>query len=213
RGPLWHHAREPRVIVVAGAGEIVEPVGPKRRPIAVDMHHEHALRRLDPSVIRRRRVLEPDGVRRVEEDRATRGGARRTVRAAGHAGERAGERAQDRETERQASRAIHGDKTRRLRPMPLADRRTSRKVSRMKISRFAALGGAAAIALAVLTNPATAQSRALRFRAVVTGDGRVIPGGIVLIRGDSIVAVGDARTAVPITVPVLDLSRYTAIPG
>jgi imidazolonepropionase-like amidohydrolase len=97
--------------------------------------------------------------------------------------------------------------------MPLADQRTSRNVSRMKISRLAALGGAAAVVLAVLTDPAGAQDRALRFRAVVTGDGRVIPGGIVLIRGDSIVAVGDAHTAVPITVPVIDLSRYTAIPG
>ena len=81
----------------------------------------------------------------------------------------------------------------------------------MTLSRGATLG-----ALAVVTGiatPAAAQVRAFRFRAVVTGDGRVIPGGVVMIRGDTIVAVGDARTAGAGVTPLVDLSRYTAIPG
>jgi imidazolonepropionase-like amidohydrolase len=63
--------------------------------------------------------------------------------------------------------------------------------------------------------PATAlaQTRALRFAAVVDGTGRVIPNGVVVVDGDKIARVLTARDPVPANAQTLDLTRYTAIPG
>jgi imidazolonepropionase-like amidohydrolase len=60
---------------------------------------------------------------------------------------------------------------------------------------------------------ANAQTKALRFAAVVDGTGRVIPNGVVIVDGDRILRVVGPRDAVPAGATVVDLTRYTAIPG
>jgi len=77
---------------------------------------------------------------------------------------------------------------------------------------------AAAITVGVIAaiSPASViaqQIKALKFASVVDGSGRVIPQGVVIIDGDKIVRVLGPRDATPPTAQVVDLSRYTAIPG
>ncbi len=69
----------------------------------------------------------------------------------------------------------------------------------------------ASLALAAAT--ASAQTKALRFRSVVDGSGRVTQGGVVLVDGDKITRVIGARDAIPAGAQVIDLTKYTAIPG
>lgn len=59
----------------------------------------------------------------------------------------------------------------------------------------------------------SAQTKVLRFGAVVDGSGQEIPNGIVIVDADTIVRVGDEHTPLPAGAPVIDLSRYAAIPG
>jgi imidazolonepropionase-like amidohydrolase len=56
-------------------------------------------------------------------------------------------------------------------------------------------------------------SQVLRFGSVVDGTGRVIPGGTIIVRGDRIVRVLSANEQPPAGAEVVDLRRYTAIPG
>lgn len=67
--------------------------------------------------------------------------------------------------------------------------------------------------LFVLATTASAQTKALRFANVVTGDGQVVAHGVVIVDGDKITSVLAAGAAVPAGAQVIDLSRYTAIPG
>jgi imidazolonepropionase-like amidohydrolase len=53
----------------------------------------------------------------------------------------------------------------------------------------------------------------LRFGAIVTGQGPVIRDGIVVIEGDRIRFVGEARSPVPAGAAMVDLRPLTAIPG
>jgi imidazolonepropionase-like amidohydrolase len=69
---------------------------------------------------------------------------------------------------------------------------------------------AAALALAVR---ADAQTKVIRFASVVDGSGRVVPKGVVVVDGDKIVRIAGPNDAVPPNAQVIDLSRYTAIPG
>src|SRR4029077_2482326 len=57
------------------------------------------------------------------------------------------------------------------------------------------------------------QTKALRFAAVVDGSGRVVPNGVVLVNADTIARVLDAGAPIPRDAQVIDLRRYTAIPG
>lgn len=59
---------------------------------------------------------------------------------------------------------------------------------------------------------ATDKPTAIRFGKLVDGTGRVIPNALVLIEGERIKSVGPFAPLPPNT-PVLDLTRYTAIPG
>ena len=64
------------------------------------------------------------------------------------------------------------------------------------------------------TSSASAQVTAIRFGRLVDGRGGVIPNAVVIVAGDRIRAVGPAaRVPVPEGAAVLDLSRYTGIPG
>jgi len=60
---------------------------------------------------------------------------------------------------------------------------------------------------------ADAQVKALKFRAVVDAPGHVVPNGIVLVDGDKVTAVIAGNGRVPANAQVIDLARYTAIPG
>jgi imidazolonepropionase-like amidohydrolase len=60
---------------------------------------------------------------------------------------------------------------------------------------------------------AGAQVKALKFHAVVDSPGHVIPSGVVLVDGDKISAVLTSNDRLPANAQVIDLTRYTAIPG
>ncbi len=70
-----------------------------------------------------------------------------------------------------------------------------------------------ALAVALLANRADAQLKALEFRAVIDSPGHVIPNGVILVDGDKISAVVAADYRLPANTQVIDLTRYTAIPG
>ena len=71
---------------------------------------------------------------------------------------------------------------------------------------------AAAIAVLAAAS-ASAQIKALRFAAVVDGTGRVTQNGVVIVDGDKISRIAGPRDALPSGARVIDLTRYTAIPG
>jgi Imidazolonepropionase and related amidohydrolases len=60
---------------------------------------------------------------------------------------------------------------------------------------------------------AHAQTKALRFGSVVDGTGRVVPNGVVIVDGDKIARIAGPSDALPSGATVIDLTRYTAIPG
>jgi imidazolonepropionase-like amidohydrolase len=60
---------------------------------------------------------------------------------------------------------------------------------------------------------AESKSKAIRFGKLVDGTGKVWSGAVVVIRDDRIVGVGDADSAIPPGAEVIDLGRYTGIPG
>jgi imidazolonepropionase-like amidohydrolase len=62
--------------------------------------------------------------------------------------------------------------------------------------------------------PAVADVIALRFGRLIDGRGPAIPNAVVVVEGDRVRACGpSSRTAVPDGARVIDLSRFTAIPG
>ncbi len=61
--------------------------------------------------------------------------------------------------------------------------------------------------------PLSVNARALRFAKLVDGDGTITTDATIIIDGDHIVTVGTGDGAVPKGVTVVDLRRYTAIPG
>ena len=72
---------------------------------------------------------------------------------------------------------------------------------------------ASAAALFLGTADLGAQLKALRFGAVVDGSGTVTQRGVVIVSGDTILRVAGPRDPIPQGAQVVDLSRYTAIPG
>lgn len=75
------------------------------------------------------------------------------------------------------------------------------------------LNTCAAVWLVAVAAAAQAQTKALRFAAVVDGTGRVIPNGVIVVDGDKVTRVLGARDALPANAQTVDLTRYTAIPG
>jgi imidazolonepropionase-like amidohydrolase len=59
----------------------------------------------------------------------------------------------------------------------------------------------------------TARVTALRFRALVDPSGRSTPDAVVVVHADTIVSIGTGTRAIPAGARVVDLRRYTAIPG
>ena len=54
---------------------------------------------------------------------------------------------------------------------------------------------------------------ALRFGAMVNASGRPVPDAVIIVQADTIVRIGSGAGAVPAGARVIDLRRYTAIPG
>jgi imidazolonepropionase-like amidohydrolase len=66
---------------------------------------------------------------------------------------------------------------------------------------------------AIATSAGAQQTKALQFAAVVDGSGRVIQDGVIIVSGDTIAQVLEAKTPIPAAAQRIDLRRYTAIPG
>lgn len=81
----------------------------------------------------------------------------------------------------------------------------------------ALLGMAAMVASVGGSGPvraaAPAHVLALRFGRLFDGAGKVLAPAVIIVENDRIRSVGDATTAIPEGVPVVDLTPYTAIPG
>ena len=54
---------------------------------------------------------------------------------------------------------------------------------------------------------------AVRFGSLIDGTGRVVRDAVVIINADTVVRVGSGASAVPAGARVIDLRRYTGIPG
>src|SRR3954466_2303325 len=57
------------------------------------------------------------------------------------------------------------------------------------------------------------QLQALKFARVVDGNGAVTPGGVSMVSADRGLRVQDARAAIPRDAKIVDLTKYSAIPG
>jgi imidazolonepropionase-like amidohydrolase len=57
------------------------------------------------------------------------------------------------------------------------------------------------------------RTTALRFGTLVDGTGRALRDAVVVVDGDRITAVGSGAAAIPRGAKVIDLRRYTAVPG
>lgn len=68
-------------------------------------------------------------------------------------------------------------------------------------------------ALMACSASAAEASTALRFNKMVDGSGKSVSDAVIVVDGDKIVSVGSGPGAVPAGVTVIDLSKYTAIPG
>jgi imidazolonepropionase-like amidohydrolase len=83
----------------------------------------------------------------------------------------------------------------------------------MRLSQLRLLAIAASLGISVGTRAPAQQLKALKFKAVVDGSGRVVQQGIVIVDGDKVARVIGPRDAIPPNAQVIDLGRYTAIPG
>ena len=81
-----------------------------------------------------------------------------------------------------------------------------------KSIRVALVALAAFTALA-LPRAAAAQPTAYRFGKVVDGRGNVTADGVIVVERDRIVSIGQGAAAIPKGAAIVDLRRYTAIPG
>jgi imidazolonepropionase-like amidohydrolase len=70
-----------------------------------------------------------------------------------------------------------------------------------------------AILLAAHAGAARAQATVLKIGRLVDGTGKVTAPAVVVVEGQRITAVGDAKLAVPPGARVIDLSRFSVIPG
>jgi imidazolonepropionase-like amidohydrolase len=82
------------------------------------------------------------------------------------------------------------------------------------------LAVAALLSLGIAAPPARLDAQranqgrtALRFGTLVDGTGRVLRDAVVVVDGDRITAVGTGTVVIPKGAKVVDLRRYTAIPG
>jgi imidazolonepropionase-like amidohydrolase len=69
--------------------------------------------------------------------------------------------------------------------------------------------------LFLLATPSTALSAttAVRFGKLVDGTGRVLTNAVVIVEDDRVKSVGSGSTPIPAGADVIDLSRFTGVPG
>jgi imidazolonepropionase-like amidohydrolase len=79
--------------------------------------------------------------------------------------------------------------------------------------RWALTGCIVAMLCAVPATFASAATIALRFGKLIDGGGRLVTNAVVIVDGDRITSVGPATTPIPAGAEVIDLSRFTALPG
>ncbi|HEX4682704.1 MAG TPA: hypothetical protein VH277_08355, partial [Gemmatimonadaceae bacterium] len=58
-----------------------------------------------------------------------------------------------------------------------------------------------------------AQTKVLKFKNVIDGNGHVTPNGVIVVDGDKITRIAGPRDAIPPNSQVVDLTGYTAVPG
>src|SRR5690349_21007144 len=75
------------------------------------------------------------------------------------------------------------------------------------------LGATVALAIATDVGAQSSAPTAIRFGTLVDGAGRVTRDAVVVVNADTIVSVGTGANAVPRGARVIDLRRYTGIPG
>jgi imidazolonepropionase-like amidohydrolase len=68
------------------------------------------------------------------------------------------------------------------------------------------------ILLLAIASSASAQTRAVRFGRLWDGS-KVITDAVVTVNGDRIIAIGAGNAAVPKGAEVIDLRKYTGLPG
>src|SRR5687767_504279 len=78
---------------------------------------------------------------------------------------------------------------------------------------FARLAAATLCVTSTLAAQAAPRQTAIRFGSLVDGTGRVLRDAVVVTNADTIVSVGTGAAAVPRGARVIDLRRYTGIPG
>jgi len=71
----------------------------------------------------------------------------------------------------------------------------------------------AILALVCLSSPAIAATKAIRFGKLWDGNGKVITNAVVIVENERILRVGGSDTVIPPGAEVIDLRRFTAIPG
>ena len=98
-------------------------------------------------------------------------------------------------------------------------RMTEQRTLRMTVKTTIVACTAAIVACQGAPTPAPELSasgaplKALRFGKLVDGSGRSLSDAVVVIQGDKVLSVGTGDRAVPRGAEVMDLRRYTAIPG
>jgi imidazolonepropionase-like amidohydrolase len=84
----------------------------------------------------------------------------------------------------------------------------------VKCMLLALMGGS--LVAAAHAQDATVQSgpiKAIRFGKLIEGTGKVLTNAVVIINGDRIESVGTGDSPIPSGAQVIDMSRYTGIPG
>jgi imidazolonepropionase-like amidohydrolase len=69
------------------------------------------------------------------------------------------------------------------------------------------------LALTLLATPVLAEVTAVRFGRLIPSPGKVMEDAVVVVSGERIVKVGSGEGSVPPGAKVIDLRRYTGIPG
>ena len=72
---------------------------------------------------------------------------------------------------------------------------------------------AASLLMLFLCSPAFGATKAIKFGRLVDGTGRVLTNAIVIVDNDRIAAVTTAASSIPAGADIIDLSRYSGIPG
>jgi len=84
----------------------------------------------------------------------------------------------------------------------------------LSLAGAAPLAAPAAAPAAAATPPTTPTVTAIRFAQLIDGRGHVFPDAVVIVEGDRVRAAGGAsKTPIPEGATVIDLSRFTGIPG